>query len=86
MLLFVAPLDARLLDFTEHTIVFWDDTTHNTRGRRTLPMPYVPILHRFDSVGSWWGSGRPVESGKAYRGPMFCEPGELRDRHTGAMR
>lgn len=83
VLLFVAPLDAKLLDFTEHTIVFWDDTTHNTRGRETLPLPYVPILHRFYPAGS--GSGL-VESGGAYQGPAFCAPGEMRDRHTGARR
>lgn len=86
ILLFVAPLDPTHLDLAEHTIIFGDCTRYNKRGRGTRPWPHVPILHRFNNVGSWWGCGYAVESGMTYEGPLFLRPGDFRDHRTGAER
>jgi hypothetical protein len=86
VLFFVAPVDGTQLEFAEHTIIFWDCPVHNTRGVHTRPTPDIPILHRFNGVGSWWGGGLTVERGTTYEGPMFCGPGTMRDRHTGELK
>jgi hypothetical protein len=85
VLLFVAPCDPAHLDVVEHTIIFWDCTSYNKRGTKTRPWPHVPVLHRFNNVGSWWGSGSAVESGAIYEGPLFLRPGDFRDGQTGAQ-
>jgi hypothetical protein len=84
VLLFAAPFGPAHLDLVEHTIIFWDCTSYNTKGTKTRPWPPVPILHRFNNVSSWWGSGSALESGATYEGPLFCGPDEMRDRQTGA--
>jgi hypothetical protein len=84
--LFAAGVDASLLTFVEHTILFWDRTHHNTRGLESRPHPHIPLLHQFNGVSSWWGSGHAVERGSTYVGPLFCSPGDWRDRHTGELK
>ncbi|HKY34853.1 MAG TPA: hypothetical protein VJN18_02835 [Polyangiaceae bacterium] len=81
--LFVAPVDASLLAFIEHTIVFWDCPPHNTRLKGTRPWPHIPLVHTFDGVSSWWGCGHAREVGKAYQGPQFCGPGTIREANIG---
>ena len=82
-LLFVAPIVPSLLLLTEHTIIFWDCTSHNKQGQRQRPFPHVTLLHQFNGVTSWWGSGNAREPGATYEGPLFSRPGEIRDAHTG---
>lgn len=85
-LLFVACVEPSHLELVEHTIVFWDCTSYNKRLKYTRPWPEVSLLHRHNGVSSWWGSGNAVETGATYDGPLFCRPGDLRYRDTGAER
>jgi len=84
-LVFVAAVESSLLDFLEHTIIFWDCPQYNARGIHTRPWPHVPLLHQFDGVSSWWGSGPARETGGIYEGPLFCSPGQVRAADTGVM-
>ena len=84
-LVFVAPLDLHYLDFVEHMTIFWGGPSLNQRGHGTLPHPYIPILHRFESVESWWGSGTSRKYGTVYDGPLFLRPGITREAWTGRV-
>ena len=81
VLLFVARVKPELLDLVEHTIIFWDAPPRNRRGLGMRPSPHLPLVHSFEGVSCWWGSGCD-----GYEGPRFCEPGALRDRYTGQFR
>ena len=84
-LVFVAPLESPYLELVEHTLIFWDSPVFNRRGSDTLPLPHVPLLHRYDGVESWWGSGHPRTGKRDYEGPLFCRPGVRRGFPWGEL-
>jgi hypothetical protein len=68
--IFVAFLDSRWLEFVEHSLIFYGLPMDNERGRATLPLPHIWIVHRFHGAGD---------------GPGFCRPGTLREWGTGRI-
>lgn len=84
-LVFVAPLDVPYLDFVEHMTIFWGGPSDNRRGHGTLPLPHIPILHRFEGVDSLWGCGTTRLFGANYGGPLFLRPGITREAWTERM-
>jgi len=84
-LVFVAALEPPYLEFAEHMTIFYHCPPVNKRGRGTLPLPHIPILHRFEGVDSWWGCGTTRTIGRCYEGPLFLRPGNIREAGTGRI-
>jgi hypothetical protein len=85
-LVFVARIEQPFLEFVEHMTIFYGCPWYNRNGRSTLPLPHVPILHRFDGVESWWGASTLSNClRRRYDGPLFQRPGITREAGTGRL-